>query len=38
MEVTYPSEIQVAFNGQHGVISQKKELFLTAALRTSDLV
>jgi hypothetical protein len=30
------SETSVDFNGLHGVISQKLELFITAAVRTSN--
>jgi hypothetical protein len=36
MEATCFSEIRFTFNGLHGVISQKIELFITTAVRASD--
>jgi hypothetical protein len=36
MKATSSSETWVDFNGLHGVISQKIELFITTAVRTSD--
>jgi hypothetical protein len=36
MEATFTSESQLTSTGLHGVISQKTEAFLTAAVRTSN--
>jgi hypothetical protein len=36
MEAIFTSETSVAFNGLHGVIFQKIELFIITAVRTSD--
>jgi hypothetical protein len=36
MEATCSSETSVDFHGLHGVISQKMELFITTAMKTSD--
>jgi hypothetical protein len=36
METTYSSEKSLTFTGLHGVVSQKIELFLTTAVRSSD--
>jgi hypothetical protein len=36
MEAICSSETSVDFNGLHGVISQKIELLITTALRTSN--
>jgi hypothetical protein len=35
MEATLPPKRQFAFNGLHGVITQKIELFITTGVRTS---
>jgi hypothetical protein len=36
IEATCSSETSVTFNELHSVISQKMELFITTAVRTSD--
>jgi hypothetical protein len=37
MEATYSSQTPVDFNGLHGVVTQKTELFTTIVVRTSNL-
>jgi hypothetical protein len=33
---SFPLKLQLTFNGLHGIMSQKIELFITTAVRTSD--
>jgi hypothetical protein len=32
----FPQNVYLTFNGLHGIVSQKRELFITTAVRTSD--